>query len=70
MPRHQTPPTASIEVIFQCQTALAYCVWTHESSKSDIWLPKSMVSLTGEKRRGKVVTIEGPEKILNEKGLL
>lgn len=62
-------PGIDVDCIFQCQTQKAYCVRMNESSQKDIWLPKSMVSLTGNQKRGSVVGIHGPEEFLTEKGM-
>lgn len=57
-------------VLYQHATERAICVRSDEQSKTDVWLPLSMVEVHGEKVRGKVVTIVGPESLFIEKELI
>lgn len=63
-------PKASAEGIFQVETAKAVCIRIDESRKVDVWLPKAMVSITGKRERGALVTVTGGERFMIEKGLV
>ena len=58
-----------IEVIYQHATERAVCVRETEDGP-DVWLPLSAVEVEGDMRRGRVVTLTGPERLLTDKGLL
>lgn len=59
-----------VEAIFQASTERAVCVKADEKSKEDVWFPLSQVEVHGASVRGKVVTLVGPERLFNEKGLI
>lgn len=60
-----------VEAIYQTQTAEAICVRADESSREDIWLPKSFARIEGPRpERGEVVTIAAPGWLLTREGLL
>ena len=60
-----------IEVVYQFETDKAVCIREDETSKRDIWLPKSQCEInTPSPRRGDVVEITAEEWILTEKGLV
>lgn len=61
-----------VEVIFQCQTKNAICVRVDEDSKENIWLPRSQVKTAAYQGlvRGMLVTINAPQGLLEEKGLV
>jgi hypothetical protein len=58
-----------VDVIFQTVTARAVCVREAEDSP-DVWLPLSQVEIDGDERRGEVVTLTGPEWLIEDKGLI
>lgn len=59
-----------VECIFKTSTEKAVLVWEDESSKVDIWLPKSQIEIYGEQVRGNVITVVAPEDLFEEKGLI
>lgn len=60
---------ADVEVIYQYHTEKAVCVRAEEGSK-DVWLPLSQVEVEGDKVRGKVITVTGPQSLFEEKELV
>ena len=62
-----------VGVIFQTETPNAVCVWEHETSRKDIWIPKSVCQFDGKRvppQRGDEVILTAPEYVLLEKGLI
>lgn len=55
---------AEVEVVVFHETDKAFLVWTYEDRAKAVWVPKSQV----EVHEG--TTLEGPEWLLIEKGLL
>lgn len=58
-----------IEVVYQTETERAVCVRGEEDGP-DIWLAKSQCEVDGDKRRGGIVTLTAPERLLAEKELI
>jgi hypothetical protein len=56
-----------VEVLYETETDLAYAVRTEEDGKI-IWLPKSKVEEVN--LDGDIMTISGPERLFQEKGLI
>ncbi len=59
-----------IDVIYQHETERAVCVREDETSKDDVWLPKSQCEIDGDRRRGGTITLTAPERTLLDKGLI
>lgn len=59
-----------VEVIYRHHTERGICVWADESKKEDVWLALSLVEVEGEKIRGRKITLSGPQKLMEEKGLV
>ena len=64
---------ADLSVIYQTRTERAVCIRETEDAL-DIWLPWSEVEIYREDKatpmRGDVVTLTGPEWLMQEKGLI
>lgn len=60
---------ADIEVIFQHATERAVCVRDEEDGE-DIWLPLSVCEVSGDMRRGGLVTVTASARLLADRGLL
>ena len=58
-----------IEVIFQTETERAVCVRDAEGG-TDVWIPKSLCEVEGDRLRGRTVTLTASERLLTEKGLV
>ena len=61
-----------VYVIYQHATDRAVCIREHEGGR-DIGIPKSQCEVTGmtdDLRRGDIVTLTAPERVLTEKGLV
>lgn len=58
-----------LELIYQYHTERGLCVRAEEGSK-DVWLPLSQVEVEGEKVRGRVITVIGPQSLFEEKELV
>lgn len=57
-----------IEVTYQTETEKAVCIRGDDGA--DVWIPKASCEIDGERRRGGVVTMTAPERVLIEKGLV
>lgn len=57
-----------IEVTYQTENHKAVCV--RGADAADVWLPKSACEIDGDRRRGGVVTLTAPERLLIERGLV
>lgn len=60
---------ADIEVIFQTETERAVCI-RDEDGGADVWIPKSLCEVEGDRLRGRTVTLTASERLLTEKGLV